>query len=66
MSEDKKRRCVIKDRDLLIKGFFVKYGKAERYDDASNPYTIDVAIVECDDGKVMTVNPNLIIFKPDS
>lgn len=61
MSEES-RRCVVSTFHNKPEGNFVKFAPVKFYDEGNNPYAAEQAIVELDDGRVVTVNPNEIRF----
>lgn len=61
MSEEN-RRCKIVGRHDKPEGVFVKFAPVKFYDEGNNPYAAEQAIVELDNGRVMTVNPDEIQF----
>lgn len=63
MSEEK-RECVVVEYGDKKKGMFVKYAPIKFLDDANQPYTAEQAIVELDNGDVITVDPGCIKFRP--
>ncbi|WP_299202815.1 hypothetical protein [uncultured Amphritea sp.] len=61
MSEEK-RKCQIEEYGVSKKGTFIKYAPIQYYDEANQSYIAEKAIVELDDGKVVTVDPQCIRF----
>ncbi|GKX47988.1 hypothetical protein [Pectobacterium carotovorum] len=61
MSEESRRCTVLIYRDKP-EGDFVKFAPVKFTDDGNNPYIAEQAIVELDDGSVVTVAPNEIQF----
>ncbi|MCX8895532.1 hypothetical protein [Vibrio parahaemolyticus] len=61
---DERRECKVFDYGQTYKGTFVKYAAIEFRDDANQPYTAEKAIVELDNGKVVTVDPGQVRFRP--
>lgn len=45
------------------KGVFLQFGQEAVYGEDGNPQIVTVAIVEFEDGKVQTVDPNKIQFE---
>ncbi|KEA54659.1 hypothetical protein DT73_00405 [Mangrovibacter sp. MFB070] len=56
------RRCIIESMYEKPEGNFVQYAPIEVYDDSGQMHTPVKAIVELDDGKVLTVDPKSIRF----
>ncbi|WP_064546085.1 hypothetical protein [Kluyvera georgiana] len=61
MSE-KTRRCRIVDAYEQEEGTFIKFAPIRFFDESNHPYVCEQALVEMDNGKVVTVNPGLIHF----
>jgi hypothetical protein len=61
-----RRECIVVNYDQRDKGVFVKYAPIEFRDDGNQPYVAEKAIVELDDGRVVTVDPGQVRFKPKS
>ena len=61
MSEES-RRCIVSSLHSKPEGSFVKFAPVKFYDDGNNPYTAEQAIVELDNGQVITVDPDGIRF----
>lgn len=61
MSKENRRCKVIGSYDEP-EGTFIKYAPIAVYDDSGQLHTPEMAIVELDDGKVMTVKPTAIKF----
>lgn len=61
MSEET-RRCKIVSMHNHPEGTFIKFAPVKFYDEGNNPYAAEQAIVEMDNGKVVTVNPGEIQF----
>ncbi|EIV8497388.1 hypothetical protein M2G36_22145 [Vibrio vulnificus] len=61
---DQRRKCLVKlnSYDQPSQGYFETFGNQERRDEANNPYVITVAIVELDDGRVVSVEPTNIKY----
>lgn len=56
------RRCKVIGSYGEPEGTFIKYAPIEVYDESGQLRTPEKAIVELDNGKVMTVNPTAIQF----
>ncbi|MDT7074209.1 hypothetical protein [Citrobacter amalonaticus] len=61
MSEET-RRCKIVSMHDHPEGTFIKFAPVKFYDEGNNPHVGEQAIVEMDNGKVITVNPGEIQF----
>lgn len=61
MSEET-RRCKVVTLHDKPEGTFVKFAPVQFYDEGNNPYAAEQAIVELDNGRVITVNPDGIQF----
>lgn len=61
MSEET-RRCKVLSRHDKPEGTFIKFAPVRFYDEGNNPYAAEQAIVELDNGKVLSVNPDEIHF----
>ncbi|KPM01898.1 hypothetical protein [Vibrio splendidus] len=58
------RKCKVVAYGETKYGSFVKYAPIEYTDEGNHPYTAEKAIVELDDGSVVTVNPSQVRFPP--
>ncbi|EIV8469739.1 hypothetical protein OC523_007745 [Vibrio vulnificus] len=61
---NERRKCLVKmnSYDDPEEGYFEQYGTQEKFDDANQPYTITVAIVELSSGRVVMVEPTQVKF----
>ncbi|EHD2281283.1 hypothetical protein JRK33_002207 [Vibrio cholerae] len=61
---NERRKCLvyINSYDGPKEGYFEQYGTQERFNDANQPYTITVAIVELSSGSVVMVEPTKVEF----
>ncbi|AVI67721.1 hypothetical protein CKQ84_18715 [Shewanella sp. WE21] len=58
------KSCVV-DYGGTYSGTFIKYAAIAYMDEGNHPYTAEKAIVELDNGRVVTVDPSQIRFKPE-
>jgi len=58
------RRCEIVRGASIQQGTFIKYAPIEIRDDENRLCVVEKAIVELDNGDVVTVNPSAIRFEP--
>ncbi len=61
---DEKRECTVLDYGNKERGIFIKYAPIQFYDDANHSYTAEKAIVELESGRVVTVDPQCVVFEP--
>lgn len=61
MSEEN-RRCKVTAMGTVAEGTFIKFAPVAAYDEANQLHTPERAIVELDNGRVVTVNPDEIRF----
>lgn len=61
---DERRECRVVAYGETKTGMFVKYAAIKFMDEGNHPYTAEQAIVELDNGTVVTVDPTQIRFRP--
>ncbi|MBY7784471.1 hypothetical protein KW437_22010 [Vibrio fluvialis] len=58
------RPCLVKRglADKPLPATFLRFGDHRDFDESNNPFTVTVAIVELEDGRVLEVAPSQIKF----